>query len=433
MLDIAIYVAAFAATGFIVLGYWWKHRKKLVRASEVVQKSMTGNLEEPVTLHPVLDPNRCISIGTCATACPEGDIIAMVNGNPQLITPDKCIGHGTCAAVCPVDAITLVFGTATRGVEIPQVKETFETNVPGIYIAGELGGMGLIRNAVEQGKQAIDHIGRSLPSRNGSSYDVAIVGAGPAGIAATLEAERQGLRYITIDQQDIGGTVLSYPRHKLVMTQPMHLPMYGKTKFREITKEDLLDFWRGVISDTGVKINTREKLMSVSRNGSFDIVTSKDQYKAKRLLLAIGRRGTPRKLGVPGEDASKVTYTLIEPEQYRRSKILVVGGGDSALEAALALAAEEGSEVTISYRRNNFSRAKGRNQDLVKAAADDGLIRTMLESEVKQIGERSVVLEYNGGNVSIDNDYVVVCAGGELPTGFLKTLGVRADVKFREA
>lgn len=393
---------------------------------------MAEGLGEPVTLHPVLDPNRCISIGACVSACPEGDILAMVNGNPVLVGPDRCIGHGACVAVCPVDAITLVFGTASRGVEIPHVKETFETNVDGIYIAGELGGMGLIRNAVTQGKQAIENMARTLRKKDDSSYDVVIVGAGPAGLSATLEAKHQGLRYVTIDQDDIGGTILTYPRQKIVMTQPAVLPLYGKTRFREISKEDLLAFFRTVISDTGVAIQRNEKLISIAKNGAFELTTSKGRYTSKRVLLAIGRRGSPRKLGVPGEESAKVTYALTEPEQYRRSRVLVVGGGDSAIEAATALAGEDGTDVTLTYRGNAFSRVKPKNRARIDEAVQGERVRVLLESHVEQIDKESVTLRVGGSETVIPNDYVLVFAGGELPTALLKSVGIRVDMKFGE-
>jgi len=392
-----------------------------------------AGLTEPVTLHPEVDPNRCIGTGSCVKACPEGEIIGIVNGRFSLLAPNRCIGHGACMAACPVDAISLVFGTARRGVDIPHVRETFETNVDGIFIAGELGGMGLIRNAVTQGKQAIDNIAARPNSKDPSVKDVVIAGAGPAGLSATLQAAKANLRHITIDQEDIGGTVLTYPRQKIVMTQPMEIPLYGKYSQREIQKEELLGLWHDIIDRTGVGINTHERLESVVRvNGHFEVTTSRDRYAARHLLLAIGRRGTPRKLNVPGETSSKVTYRLLEPEQYRHKKLLVVGGGDSAVEAALALAAEPGTEVTLSYRKPSFSRIKEDNLKRINAAVQSGAVNAMLESHVDRIDNEIVALSSNGQTQETPNDFVFVFIGGELPTPFLAKLGINIETKFGE-
>jgi putative YpdA family bacillithiol system oxidoreductase len=385
---------------------------------------------EPVSLHPSLDPNRCVSIGACASACPEGDILGLVNGRAVLIEPQRCIGHGACAAACPVDAITLVFGTETRGVDIPHVRETFETNIEGIYIAGELGGMGLIRNAVTQGRQAAQSVARNR-SRDPASLDVLIVGAGPAGLAAALQAHKDGLRYAIIDQDDMGGTILSYPRQKLVMTQPVEIPLYGRFTRREVLKEELLELWRDIVARTGVEVRTYERLETVTRpNGYFDITTTKGTYTARNVLLAIGRRGTPRKLGVPGEGTSKVTYRLIEPEQYRNGRVLVVGGGDSAVEAALALSREDGTHVTLSYRGEAFGRVKPANAEKIAAANRSGNVDLRLESEVVEIAPDRVALKENGDRRELANDYVIVCAGGEVPTALLRRLGVEIETKF---
>jgi len=388
---------------------------------------------EPASLHPLLSPNRCISIGACATVCPEGDVIGVVNGRAELIAPNKCIGHGACEVACPVDAITLVFGTATRGIDIPQVSPNFETNAESIFIAGELGGMGLIRNAVTQGQQAMEGIAQRR-SKDPAIHDVLIVGAGPAGLSATLQAEKEGVRYLTIDQSGIGGTILTYPRQKLVMTQPMDIPLHGKFTQREVTKEELLDLWNGIIDKAGASVSTNERLESIVRpNGHFEITTSRGQHLAKNILLAIGRRGTPRKLGVKGEDSSKVTYGLLEPEQYAGKRILVVGGGDSAVEAAMSLAEQEDTEVTLSYRKPSFGRIKEGNSLRIADAVDRGVVKVIWESNVLEIREDEVELDQNGNMLKLANDYVFVFAGGVLPTGFLKEIGVAVSTKYGEA
>jgi thioredoxin reductase/Pyruvate/2-oxoacid:ferredoxin oxidoreductase delta subunit len=417
----------------IWLLYVWSGRRRQRRAAEALEESVSAGLVDPASLHPVIDANKCIGCGSCISACPEmpaHQVLGLVRRKAVLVSPTDCIGHGACRAVCPVDAISLVFGTATRGVDIPNVKPDFESNVPGIFIAGELGGMGLIRNAIEQGRQAMESIARKLgkPSRG---IDVAIVGAGPSGIAATLAAKERGFSYITIEQDSLGGTVASFPRRKLVMTAPATLPLVGKVRFTETTKEALLEFWQKVERDTAIKINYGERLEKVAKRGSeFVVATTKGTYTARALLLTIGRRGTPRKLGVPGEELSKVTYRLLDPEQYRDLHVLIVGGGDSAIESAVTIAEQPGATVTLSYRSAAFGRAKKKNRERLDAGAASGRIKILLESNVKSIGPDHVDLEQKGKTLKLPNDAVIVNAGGILATQFLKDIGVEVETKY---
>ncbi len=406
------------------------------RALAARKEAEDAGLTEPASLHPVIDPNFCIGCGSCVGACPEGRILGLVGGKAQLIEPSRCIGHGACARACPMEAIQLVFGTATRGVDIPQVDEDFQTNVPGIYIAGELGGMGLIRNAIEQGRQAMASIiaarGRPAPA---GMHDVIIVGAGPAGISASLAAKEAGLDFLTLEQDSLGGTVAHFPRGKLVMTAPAHLPIYGKVNFRETSKEALLELWQKVVAETGLQINHGQRVDGIERmpDGSFEVITPKGRHRGRAVLLAIGRRGTPRKLGVPGEELSKVVYRLIDPEQYAGKAVLVVGGGDSALEAATSIAEQAGTDVTISYRSGSFSRAKPANRERIAAADSTGKLRVLMNSNVKSIGEDHVVIDAAGEEVRLANDAVIICAGGILPTGFLKAAGIHVETRYGTA
>jgi len=386
---------------------------------------------EPASLHPVIDPNVCVGCGSCVSACPEGRILGLIAGKAQLIKPSSCIGHGACKTACPVNAISLVFGTATRGVDIPFVSPDFETNVPGMFIAGELGGMGLIRNAIEQGRQAVesvrklDGIGRTMP------LDLVVVGAGPAGFSASLAAMQHDLRAVTLEQDTLGGTVSHFPRGKLVMTAPAHLPLVGKVRFTETNKEALLEFWQEVEVETGVEINYGERVETIAEiDRGFEVKTTRGAYQARSVLLAIGRRGTPRKLDVPGEDLAKVVYRLTDPEQYRGKHVLVVGGGDSALEAACSIAEESGTSVTISYRGKAFSRAKEKNLRRIDDAEGAGRLRLVMESSVKIIEHDQVDIERDGELLSFQNDAVIVCAGGILPTAFLRSIGITVEAKY---
>ncbi len=413
--------------------WYWVSKRNTARSLRIMEEAKEAGLTEPASLHPVIDPALCLGCGACVKACPEKSILGIVDGKALLIEPTHCVGHGACATSCPTDAITLVFGTETRGVDIPFLSPKFETNVPGIYIAGELGGMGLIKNAIEQGRQAIGHIASKAKAINAPAnvLDVLIVGSGPAGIAASLGAMEKSLKFRTVEQGTLGGTVAHFPRGKLVMTAPATLPLVGKVKFGEISKEKLLDFWQGVVQDTGLQLNFEERVDSIEREGEvFRAVTSQGTYHAKTILLAIGRRGTPRMLGVQGEERNKVVYRLIDPEQYQGQHVLVVGGGDSALEAAGSIADEPGTTVTLSYRSEAFSRARAKNRDRVDAAVADGRIQLYLKSDVTEIGPDSVRLKTQEGPIEFANDAVIICAGGVLPSDFLKSMGIAVETKF---
>jgi len=401
-------------------------------AQEVWHDTLASGLTEPPTLHPLFDPELCFGSGSCVKACPE-NAIGLIDGKAMLINPASCIGHGACATACPVGAIKLVIGTESRGVDIPQLKPNFETNVPGIFIAGELGGMGLIRKAVEQGRQAIDFIIKR--SRNGAHHDVVIVGAGPAGISASLAAKNHNLRFVTIEQEDtLGGSTLHYPRGKIVMTSPMNLPIIGKIKVNEINKEMLKILWEDIVNKAGIKLNFSERLEKiVQRDDEFSIVTSRATYLTRSVLLCIGRRGTPRKLEVPGEELDKVVYRLADPEQYKGKHVLVVGGGDSALESALAIAESTDATITLSYRGNAFNRVKIKNRERIAKAQETGRVSVILESKVVEICHVTALLDQKGTAIAIPNDAVIVCAGGILPTQLLEETGIHVETHHGKA
>lgn len=417
------------------LGRRRRAERRHVRAHE---KSLAAGLLEPASLHPVIDTARCIGCGSCVKACPEQPehhVLGLIQNKARLVSPTDCIGHGACRSACPVDAITLVFGSAKRGVDIPLLSPSFESTVPGIFVAGELGGMGLIRNALSQGHQAVDAIHRQRPrARSAGELDLLIVGAGPAGFAASLTAMSHRMKFLTVEQDSLGGCVFQYPRAKMVMTSSVTLPLVGKVRFGHTSKEALLEFWQGVESRLRLPVRYGERVEAITRDGDrFIVRTTRGEHRAMSVLLAIGRRGTPRRLDVPGEELAKVVYRLVDPEQYAGQDVLVVGGGDSALEAAASIAEDGAARVTLSYRGDSFARAKPRNRERIAAMERAGRLRVLLESHVRRIEPESVVLDCKDRAVELPNDSVIISVGGILPADFLRSVGIAVETKHGKA
>ena len=420
---------ASVVVGYLIVRSW---RDRVAR--ERVLEADRANLREPPTLHPIIDPAKCLGCGACVNACPEGDVLGLVSGKSVLIQGANCIGHGACKSACPFDAIELVFGTAKRGVSIPALTEEFETTVPGVFVAGELGGMGLIKNAITQGVQAVSGICRYLNAQSdkGTGVDLCIVGAGPAGMAAALEAKSQGLSSLILEQaESLGGTVANFPRRKIVMTAPVELPLVGKIRFKETHKERLIELWNTIFQEHDLQVRFEQKMESIDvMPDGFRLITSQGEFFARSVLLAMGRRGSPRKLDVAGEDHHKVSYRLIDPADYQDEDVLVVGGGDSAIEAACSIAEINPGRVTLAYRGTNFTRAKLKNRDKVQNLSEQNRLSVRFESEVSRITEDAVFLMCKGEEIELKNDAVIVCVGGVLPTKILQSVGVSVEMKY---
>ncbi len=420
-------------TAFFLRGYLKNLRTRDARARAAAEKGKTFS-EGPKSQHPHIDNAQCIGCATCTTVCPEGDVLAMLGGKAAIVNGYKCIGHGLCADACPVGAITMVMASPSMGADMPFMTPEHETSIPNLFIAGELGGLALIKNAVNHGRDCVDTIAARLgggPPAPAHTFDVLVVGAGPAGISASLRAIEHKLKYMTLEQDEVGGTVAKYPKQKLVMTSPVQFPTYGKFKKTELSKENLLAFWDMVLNRADFNVRTGEKVDDIKKeaDGIFTVVTANNRYRTRSVILALGRTGTPRKLGVKGEELPKVMYRLIEADHYVNKRILVVGGGDSAVEAAMGLANQIGNQVTMSYRKEQFSRIKERNSKRIDECMRSGKIKVLFNSAPVEIKPESVILEVNGAKEEIPNDFVWVFAGGTPPYDFLKKIGLQFGMR----
>ena len=426
-----IYYAIVAiALAIPFLLYLKKLKVRETRAREAAEKGKMYS-SGPTAQHPHIDNVYCIGCSICTHVCPEGDVLAMLGGKAVIVNGHKCIGHALCAEACPVGAITMVMASASTGADMPSLTPEYETNVQNMFIVGELGGLALIKNAINQGRDCVDTITNRVKAMGAARSvpgvcDVLVVGAGPGGISASLRAIENKLSYITVEQDELGGTVAKYPRQKLVMTSPVNFPMYGKFKKMQLSKEELIAFWDKLRERTDFKLRSGEKVEDIQKgpDGIFTVTTTKGQYRSRSVVLALGRAGTPRKLGVKGEELPKVMYRLIEADHYINKKILVVGGGDSAVEAAMGLSQQTGNTVTLSYRQDRFARIKERNTKHIEESMRTGKVRVLFNSIPVEFKPNSVLINVKDTLQEIPNDYVWIFAGGTPPNAFLKKVGI---------
>ncbi len=433
MESLIIWGVVVTVMAIVVIPYVIQFKKKQKEAIAQKREASALGIDRPRAQFPFIDVTRCIGCGSCVLACPE-DVLEVVWGKAAVVNGIRCVGHGHCEKICPVGAIEVGLGDIKQRDDIPVLDDHYQSTVPGLYIVGELTGIALIKNAILHGRTAMEHIVRQIGAQPTASnlLDVVIVGAGPAGTSAALVATQAKLNYLILDSQDLGGTILQYPRRKLVMTEPVEIPLYGKLNRHEIEKEELLEIWQTIYADFNLRLHRQEAVVNIQKTGNwFTVKTTRGEYLSRFVVLAMGRRGTPRKLGVPGESQAKVMYQLIDAQSYHNARILVVGGGDSAVEAAIGLARQKGNRVCISYRKPKFFRIKQKNQERIGRLIDKGRVQALFNSHVQEIKLHSVILEQEGQRVEIENDYVFIFIGGEAPVKFLRNIGVKFGVDLR--
>lgn len=383
----------------------------------------------PRSLYPVVDVDRCIGSLSCLHACPEGEVLGVRDGIPTLLHPERCLGHGVCADACPVGAIRLVLGTRESAVFLPQLGPGFESSRKGIHVVGELAGAPLLGPSIAQGLHVGELLAAELRCRAAPAdpdvSEVAIVGGGPAGIAVAFALAAAGRTYRVLERGAALTTIRSYPRGKEVLTEPVSLPGVGRFGARRLSREQLLDEWSEAIERGRVRVEDGIEASGVEgSDGEFTVRTTRGPIRARKVVLAAGR-GAPRRLGVPGAELPKVTAHLDDPGAYRQRRVLVVGGGDSAAEAAAQIARAGAREVTLCHRGDALTRCRAENAREVDELASAGLLKVRLRTRLVAIEERRVCLATDQGEISVENDHVVMALGQDLNTELLQGAGVR--------
>ncbi|MBL8747803.1 MAG: NAD(P)-binding domain-containing protein [Planctomycetes bacterium] len=425
----------------LALAAMWHRRADLRRQRKVLAEraAMARRTADSAPIEvPTIDLAKCMGCGTCVTSCPEDGVLALVHGQAAVVNAGACVGHARCVAECPVGAVTLSRGELDKRRDVPALHDDLQAvGTDGLFLVGEITARSLIRTATEQGARTAATIAARVraagPAKKGV-HDAVIVGAGPGGLACALGCREHGLDFLLLDQEKaIGGTVAKYPRRKLVLTEPIELPLHGRVPKREFEKEELIALWQDLAARHrlpfrgGVAFDRAER----RDDGVFVVHTDHGTLHARHVVVAVGRRGSPRRLGVPGEDLPHVAYALLDAASYENRNVLVVGGGDSAAETALALAEQKGNSVAIAYRQDAFFRLRTKNRERLEARIAEGRIEALLSTEVVSIGANSVELVQHGGGgkvaLQLLADDVFVMAGGTAPFAQLEKSGISFD------
>jgi thioredoxin reductase (NADPH) len=373
-------------------------------------------------VHPAINRAACIGCGSCVQACREKDVLAVIQGKSTLVNPLACRCHGDCERNCLTGALKLVEYGKKLKVRIPWTDENFQSNIEGIYIVGSLTGAGLIKEAINQGRIAVNHIMKGvfppdLPK-------VMVIGAGPAGLSATLSCRKFGLPVLCFEKDLTANTIRNFPKKKILMAEPVEMPIVGPLWVGDSSREKLLEAWEGILLKAGACITTASRLeMIEKKDGHFQVTVSGEPFLCDKVILALGNRGVPRKLGIPGEDSPNVFYNLLEADEFSGSTVTVIGAGDSSIEAALALQ-RNGCQVTMIIRGDGFPKAKTRNLERIMQARADGLISIYFNSQPLAIGADFISFNAGGATQRGKNDAVFIMVGGELPFELLESIGI---------
>jgi thioredoxin reductase/NAD-dependent dihydropyrimidine dehydrogenase PreA subunit len=384
---------------------------------------------------PQVDTTTCLGCYACVDACPY-DVLAVERFVAVVERPDECCGLTLCEQRCPNGSLVVTSGEPLA--DRPRIDEHLESlDVPGLYLAGDLTGVPLIKNAIAQGERVARRVAEKRESKRRSPasdrFDLLIVGAGPAGIGAALEAKAAGLRCVTLEQGSVAESIRSFPRHKIVLAQTGDSDRPTRLWLEECRKEELLAEWQRTVRRERLDIREGQRVTSVGPGDDGFEVTAVDRdrasrvFAAKSVLLANGRRGTPRKLkcGVSPEAEASVFYSLADARSFAGQRVVVVGLGDVALEAIAALAGQPGTSVTASYRGKEFRRGKARNVATIERLAERGRVELCFESEVTSVRAGSLVMATPSGARSVRFDALFVMIGAIAPWEFLERCGMR--------